>query len=108
MDRLRQYIDAFIAHDEETVKNTIPNADAYRFLAQEIPLFECPDEDIERTYYFRYFTYRKHLKHTEDGWVVTEFLPKVSWSGKHNTINAAVGHHIYEGRWMRNGGTYLW
>ena len=49
----------------------------------KIPLFECPDEDIERTYYFRWWTYRKHFRKTSVGWVVTEFLPdrgrKVPW-----------------------------
>ena len=34
--------------------------------------------------------------------MVTEFLPPVSWSGRHNTINCAAGHHFYEGRWIRD------
>ncbi|MFC1714553.1 glycosyl hydrolase family 65 protein [Candidatus Poribacteria bacterium] len=33
---------------------------------------------------------------------MTEFLPRVSWSGKHNTISCAAGHHFYEGRWLAN------
>ena len=108
MDIIRKYTAAFNAADEEVYKNTVPNADAADWLANEIPVLECPDENIERTWYFRFWTYRKHVKHTdEDGWVITEFLPKVPWSGKHNTINAAVGHHIYEGRWLKHAHTYL-
>ena len=108
MDIIRKYTAAFHAADEEVYKNTVPNADAADWLANEIPVLECPDENIERTWYFRFWTYRKHVKHTdEDGWVITEFLPKVPWSGKHNTINAAVGHHIYEGRWLKHAHTYL-
>ena len=26
----------------------------------------------------------------------------MSWAGPYNTISAAAGHHIYEGRWLRN------
>ena len=107
MDILKHYVDLFNENDEEVYKNDIDNAHAYEWMNNEVPIFECPDEDIERTYYFRYWTYRKHVKTTEDGYVITEFLPKVPWSGKHNTINAAVGHHIYEGRWLKNSPKYL-
>ena len=34
--------------------------------------------------------------------VLTEFLRKVFWSGPHNTIVAPAGHHIMEGRWLRD------
>ena len=36
------------------------------------------------------------------GYIVTEFLPKVSWAGPYNTIAGSAGHHIYEGRWLKN------
>ena len=61
------------------------------FLSTNIPLFECPDKDFEQIYYFRWWTYRKHIKQTPDGFVITEFLPHVGWAGKHNTINCAAG-----------------
>ena len=107
MDILKGYVEAFNRDDEETCRNLIDNEAALGWLREEIPLLECPDKDIERTYYFRFWTYRKHLKHTEDGYVITEFLPNVPWSGKHNTINAAVGHHLCEGRWLKNASLYL-
>ncbi len=107
MDIIRFYVDKFNADDEELIKNDIDNDRAYEWMKQEVPLFECPDKDIERTYYFRFWTYRKHIKTTKDGVVITEFLPKVLWSGRHNTINAAAGHHIYEGRWLKNADRYL-
>jgi len=96
----RHYIERFNRDDEELYSNAYPNNKAWEFIEANIPLFECPHEDIERTYYFRFWTYRKHLKNTPDGWVVTEFLPKVSWSAKHNTISCPAGHHFYEGRWL--------
>lgn len=46
---------------------------------------------------------RKHIQwHSEVGYVITEFLPPVPWAGVYNTINCAAGHHIYEGRWLRD------
>jgi len=98
---LRDYVERFNSDDEELYTH-IPNADAYEFLEANIPLFDCPDENFERTYYFRWWTYRKHVQETVDGFVITEFLPDVNWSGKHNTISCPAGHHFYEGRWLHN------
>ena len=99
---LRAHVAAFNAADEELYTNAVPNADAAAFLLENVPLFECPDEAITRTYYFRWWTFRKHLRQTPDGWVVTEFLPNVGWAGKHNTISCPFGHHLCEGRWLRD------
>lgn len=98
---LKAYVQTFNADDEELYSN-IPNNNAFAFLKENIPLFDCPDESFERTYYFRWWTYRKHIRPTPDGYVVTEFLPKVSWSHKHNTISCPAAHHFYEGRWLHN------
>ncbi len=98
--KLRAYVDAFNRTDNETVVQATPNAGAYDWLAANVPLFECPDKDIERTYYFRWWTYRKQIRKTPTGYVVTEFLPDVPWAGKLNTIPCAAGHHLYEGRWL--------
>src|SRR5690606_40516549 len=62
----------------------------------------CPDSAIEETYYFRWWSYRKHIKETPSGTIVTEFIEPVSHAGKYNSISCALGHHIYEGRWLRN------
>ncbi|MCL6265345.1 MGH1-like glycoside hydrolase domain-containing protein [Flagellimonas myxillae] len=96
------YIERFNQLDNELYTQNIPNDSAFAFLSKNIPLIEFPDKDIEETYYFRWWTYRKHIKHTPDGFVITEFLPKVPWSGKYNTINCPAAHHIYEGRWLRD------
>lgn len=101
-DTLRRYVEVFNANDEELYVQHVSNAGALAFLSGNIPRFECPDKNMERTYYFRWWTYRKHIKKTPDGFVITEFLPKVGWSGKHNTINCPAGHHFYEGRWLHD------
>ena len=101
-DEWKAYIDEFNSNDRESVVNHISNAQSAEWMDKNVPLFECPDKEIEKVYYFRWWTYRKHIKNTPDGFVVTEFLPQVSWSKKHNTINCPVGHHFYEGRWIHD------
>ena len=66
-DLLGNYVAAFNATDDERYANAYPNARAESFLRGNIPLLECPDKDIERTYYFRWWTYRKHVRATADG-----------------------------------------
>ena len=39
---------------------------------------------------------------TPEGFVITEFLPDVPWSGKYNTISCSAAHHFYEGRWLHD------
>lgn len=97
----RPYATAFAAADREIVSTLIPNAQAWDWLAEQVPLFECSDRDLEEIYWFRWWTYRKHIKQTADGYIITEFLPPVPWAGKHNSINCPAGHHFYEGRWLR-------
>jgi hypothetical protein len=99
-ESFRHYIDDFNTTDDELYQGNFPNATAWDFLKDNIPLLDCPDKDISTTYYFRWWTYRKHIKKTPGGFVVDEFLPNVSWAGKYNTISCAAGHHIYEGRWL--------
>lgn len=91
---------SFADADDELYINTVPNMDAFEFMKNRMPRFECPDADISRTWYFRWWTFRKHLRHTPEGWVITEFLPGVPWAGKHNTIVCPAGHHLREARWL--------
>jgi len=99
-ENFRSYIDSFNSSDSELYPGCIPNSASWSFLATNIPLFECPDKELEQTYYFRWWTFRKHIKQTSDGFVITEFLPDVPWAGKENSIDCAAGHHFYEGRWL--------
>ena len=96
------YVDAFNRHDRERVKNHVANHACWDWMQENIPLFECPDSDIEQVYYFRWWTYRKHIRNTPDGFVVTEFLPDVRHTGKYNTSALSAGLHIREGRWLHD------
>jgi hypothetical protein len=101
-EKLKYYVTSFNKIDTETVKNYVTNYKAFDWLSNNVPLFECPDTTIEKIYYYRWWTFRKHLKQTPDGFVFTEFITQMNHGGKYNTISSALGHHIYEGRWLRN------
>lgn len=100
--KLKTYVDYFNAIDTETIKNYVPNAGAYKWMADNVPLFDCPDSAIEKIYYYRWWTFRKHLVKTPDGYVFTEFITNVAWAGKYNTVSSAIGHQINEGRWLHD------
>jgi len=100
-EAFKHYIDGFNAADDETMGNLIPNAGAWDWMSGNVPLFECPDETIQRTYYYRWWTFRKHIKQTPAGIIVTEFIEPVRHAGTHNSISCALGHHLAEGRWIR-------
>ncbi|WP_316847414.1 MGH1-like glycoside hydrolase domain-containing protein [Pedobacter psychrodurus] len=101
-EKLKKYVTYFNSIDTEAVKNYVPNAAAFTWLAEQIPLFECPDSVLEQNYYYRWWTYRKHLVKTPDGFIFTEFIEPVKHAGKYNSISCALGHHIYEGRWLKD------
>ncbi|HZQ47785.1 MAG TPA: hypothetical protein VFC07_12275, partial [Verrucomicrobiae bacterium] len=96
----KHFIDDFNHDDMELYPQSIPNEMAWEFLKDNIPLFDSPDKEINEIYYFRWWTYRKHIKETPAGFIITEFLPPVGWAGKYNSINCAAGHHFHEGRWL--------
>ena len=62
-----QYIDKFNNKDVELYQQFISNAGAKTFILNNVPLIDIPDKDIEETYYFRWWTYRKHIK-KHKGW----------------------------------------
>lgn len=101
-DRLQKDVDYFNSIDDEAVKNFVPNDQSFNWLSQNIPLFDCPDSVIRTVYNYRWWAFRKHLKQTPEGFIFTEFITKVNHAGKYNAISSALGHHIYEGRWLHN------
>jgi len=98
--RFAHYVQRFNAQDVEDVVHLIPNAQAWPWMVENVPLFECPDATIERTWYYRWWTYRKHIKPTPVGTIITEFILPVRHAGTYNSISCATGHHLAEGRWI--------
>ncbi|MDJ1469271.1 hypothetical protein [Xanthocytophaga flava] len=101
-DNYKHYIEAFNKNDYELYKlGDFSNEKAWSFLENNIPFFDCPDKQLEETYYFRWWTYRKHIRNTPEGHIITEFLPDVYWAGKYNSIACAAALHFMEGRWLK-------
>lgn len=91
------HVERFNTMEPETVVNVVPNAQAWNWLAANIPLFACPDGNIEEIYYFRWWSLRKHIvRTTAGGYSFTEFLTRS------DPISSAVGHHAMEARWLRD------
>lgn len=105
-EKLKKYVEYFNSTDTEAVKNYIPNSESFKWLSDQVPLLDCPDEVMEQNYYYRWWTFRKHLVKTPDGFIFTEFIEPVKHAGKYNSISCALGHHIYEGRWLKDN-SYL-
>lgn len=98
----RHYVDYFNTMEDENIAQAIPNAQSWEWMKQNVPLFDCPDKQIEEMYYYRWWTLRKHIKKTPAGYAMTEFLVPRSYADKYNLISSALGHHIMECRWIRN------
>ena len=96
------HVERFNAMEPESVTNHVPNADSWKWMIANIPLFDCPDDQFTETWYFRWWSFRKNILQTPDGFVITEFLTPVRHAGVHNTISCATGFHIAEGRWLRD------
>jgi hypothetical protein len=64
-----------------------------------VPIFECPDEQIEATYYYRWWVYAESIHRDADlasgRWVVRE-------GPGYGVTPCALGHHLYEGRWLKD------
>jgi hypothetical protein len=69
-----------------------------------IPFFECPDADINTTYYYRWELVTKHLTYgsPNSGYSFTEFIDRPFWSGAYGAISCPAGHQLYEVRWLRD------
>ncbi|MDR2376517.1 MAG: hypothetical protein LBD96_08780, partial [Treponema sp.] len=74
LTRMKEYVDRFNRDDNELYVNYIPNGAAYQWMADHVPLIDIPDKELEAVYYFRWWTYRKHIKKTPGGFIISEFL----------------------------------
>jgi len=98
----KHYVDHFNSMEDENIKQAIPNDSAWDWMQKNIPLFECPQQNFEELFYYRWWTLRKHIKKTEQGFVFTEFLVPRTYADKYNLISSALGHHMYESRWLHD------
>ncbi|MEO6733738.1 MAG: glycosyl hydrolase family 65 protein [Ferruginibacter sp.] len=98
----KHYVDYFNTMEDENIIQAIPNAQSWNWMKKNIPLFECPQQNFEEIFYYRWWTLRKHIRKTPVGYAFTEFLVDRSYADQYNLIACALGHHINEGRWLHN------
>ncbi|RFU79738.1 coagulation factor 5 8 type domain-containing [Trichoderma arundinaceum] len=90
---------SFLNHSQLLAGFEDPN-----WFEQNIPFLEVPNQQIQDVYYYRWQTYKEHLTYTsaQYGYMLSEFLEPVSYGAPYGGIVAAAGHHIIEGRWLRD------
>ena len=101
-DSFKHYVDYFNKMEDENIVNAVPNSEAWDWMKNNVPYFECPQKNFEEIYYYRCWSFRKHIIKTPAGYAITEFLVDRSYADKYNLISCAFGHHIYESRWLHN------
>lgn len=101
-DNFKHYADFFNRMEDENIRKAIPNEDSWAWMKANIPLFECPADNFEEIYYYRWWSLRKHVTATPLGYGITEFLVDRSYADKYNLISCALGHHIMETRWLHD------
>ena len=99
-----EYCRRFNALDSELYRGDIPNAEAEEFLTEQIPRFDCPDPVFREIWYFRWWSFRKHIRTTPFGRILLEFMPDVPWGGAFNSISCPAAHQLREARWFRDKG----
>lgn len=92
------HIQKFNTMEDEPIANLVPNAEAWSWLEERVPFFACEDKDVEEIYWYRWWALRKHLRvePVSNRHVFTEFLTKP------RPVSSALGHHLMEGRWLRD------
>ena len=98
-ERFRHYFSEFTDDERQMLGQSEPLQ--WAWFDANIPWLDVPDKDLEEIYYFRWYSFQKHIKRTPDGFVIDEFKDDVPWAGSFNTISAAAGHHLREARWLR-------
>ena len=76
----------------------------WNWYRDNIPFFDCPDREINTTYYYRWELVTKHLTYGSipSGYSFTEFIDRPFWSGAYGAISCPAGHQLYEVRWLRD------
>lgn len=101
-DNYAHYVDNFNTMEDENIVTDIPNSASAEWMSRNIPLFDCPQKNMEEMFYYRWWTLRKHIKRTPVGYGMTEFLVQRSYADRYNLIACAIGHHVMESRWLRD------
>jgi hypothetical protein len=54
----KHYVDYFNRMEDENIVQAIPNSEAWDWMKENIPLFECPQDNFDEIWYYRWWTLR--------------------------------------------------
>ncbi len=102
VEDFKSYVDYFNRMENENIVQAISNKDSWEWMEDNVPFFDCPQDNFKEMFIYRWWTLRKHIKETPVGYAFTEFLIQRSYADKYNLISCAMGHHTMESRWLHN------
>ena len=74
---------------------------AWPWMQHEIPWFDSSDKSFEEMYYFRWYSFKKHILHTPSGYLITEWLDRPEMTDR-GTLSDAAPFHLNEARWLHD------
>ncbi len=78
-----------------------PAEAAWPWMTREIPWFDSSDKSFEEMYYFRWYAFKKHILHTPNGYLITEWLNRPEMTDR-GTLSDAAPFHLNEARWLHD------
>lgn len=99
-DDYHHYVTQFAA-DEREATGQQP-ADEWPWIAANIPFFNSSNKQFEEMYYFRWYSFQKHVEQTADhGYLITEWLHRLDLPNN-GVLPDAAPFHLGEARWLRD------
>ncbi|SPE19438.1 exported hypothetical protein [Candidatus Sulfotelmatomonas gaucii] len=78
------------------------SSEEWPWIEANIPFFDSSDKQFEEMYYFRWYSFEKHVEHTADhGYLITEWLHRPDLPNN-GVLPDAAQFHLGEARWLRD------
>jgi hypothetical protein len=96
--KFEHHVTRFNTMEPTVAVGSTPREGAWEWLRENVPLFECPDANIEEIYWFRWYALRLQIRppSVHGRWTFTEFI------NRPKTVSSALGHQLMETRWLRD------
>jgi len=96
----RHYIAQFAAAELEATG--MQPAKEWSWMEANIPFFDSSNKQFEEMYYFRWYSFEKHVEHTADhGYLITEWLHRPDLPNN-GVLPDAAQFQLAEARWLRD------
>ncbi len=99
-DDYHHYVNQFAADEREATDQQ--SADEWPWITANIPFFNSSNKQFEEMYYFRWYSFQKHIEQTaEHGYLITEWLHRPDLPNN-GVLPDAAPFHLGEARWLRD------